>query len=108
MATVTHRCQFCDSDYPCDTFVQGEDEHGRERAACDCKATDECPGCSEHGACEECGKAPATGDGHKPFFCEPCEVEWIDNYSGPDEADYGGVSLSEQMDAAYTLDKRLR
>ena len=71
MATVTHRCSFCDSDYPCDTFRQGEDEHGRERSACDCKSTTECPGCSEHGACERCGKAPA-GDDRAMFFCADC------------------------------------
>jgi len=71
MSTVTHRCQFCESDYPCATFITGEDEHGRERSSCECKSTDECPGCSEHGACEDCGKAPA-GDERSMFYCTPC------------------------------------
>ena len=48
MATVTHRCKWCDSDYPCDTFVEGEDEHGHAVSACDCKATDTCPLCSDY------------------------------------------------------------
>jgi len=46
--TVTHRCSFCDSDYPCDTFRLGEDEHGRERSACECRETDTCPLCSDY------------------------------------------------------------
>jgi hypothetical protein len=45
---TVHRCQFCDSDYPCDTFVQGEDEHGRERSACECREMDTCPLCSDY------------------------------------------------------------
>jgi hypothetical protein len=45
---TTHTCKFCDSDYPCDTFRQGEDEHGHERSACDCRETDTCPLCSDY------------------------------------------------------------
>ena len=48
MITVTHRCQWCDADYACDTFVEGEDEHGRERSACDCREKDTCPLCSDY------------------------------------------------------------
>lgn len=95
--TVQHRCQWCSGDYPCDTTQEVSEGVYR----CSCKAVDECPGCSENGACEECGHAPATGDGHKPFFCGPCEERWVDNYSGPDEPDYGGVSIAELSERAY-------
>lgn len=98
--SVTHRCQFCDGDYACDTFEQGENEHGHAVSRCQCQAVDSCPGCSEHGACEQCGKAPATGDGHQPFYCGPCEEKWLDNYDGP-EPDYDPVTIQELSDRAY-------
>ena len=44
--TVVHRCQWCDGDYPCDTFVEGEDEHGHPVSRCDCQSKDECIACS--------------------------------------------------------------
>lgn len=93
---VHHRCAYCESDYPCDTMREVSEDVYR----CDCKETQECPGCSEHGACEQCGKAPATGDGHQPFYCAACEESWLDNYDGP-EPDYDGVSISELSDRAY-------
>lgn len=98
MSLYTHRCQFCDSDFPCDTMQEVSDDVYR----CECKHVDTCPGCSEHGACEDCGKAPATGDGHKPFFCEPCEETWLDNYDGPPDGDAGSVGIAELSERAYT------
>jgi hypothetical protein len=72
MATYTHRCSYCDSDYVCDSMVEGEDEHGHPRSACDCREKDTCPLCSDHP-------------------CRPLESE----------PDPNGVSLSERMDSAY-------
>lgn len=48
MSTVSHTCQWCDADYDCHTFIVGEDEHGRERSACDCREKDTCPLCSDY------------------------------------------------------------
>ena len=47
MSLVTHRCQFCDADYPCDTFREGEDEQGHDVSACDCPKTSTCPDCAD-------------------------------------------------------------
>lgn len=110
--TAVHRCQWCDQDYPCHTFIEGEDEHGHFRSACDCKAKDECPGCSEHGACEDCGKAPA-GDERSMFRCTPCADKVADSL---DEAAYeaslsdfyggsGPVTINERMAEASALDR---
>jgi len=79
MSTVTHRCQFCDSDYPCATFITGADEHGRERSSCECRETDTCPLCSDY---------PTL-----PVEQEP---------------DINGVSMGEAMDAAYAVDRSQR
>lgn len=98
---TTHRCQFCDSDYPCHSFVEGEDENHRQRWACDCKSTDECPGCSEHGACEDCGQASA-GDERSMFRCTPCADVWMDNYEPP-EPDLNDVSAGERMADGYRV-----
>lgn len=76
----THRCQFCDQDYP-GLGMTGEDEHGDER--CDCPVTDTCPGCSEHGACEDCGQRPA-GSEINQFLCDPCAERWTENREPPD------------------------
>lgn len=46
MSTVTHRCQWCDSDYACETFEQGETEDGHAVSRCDCQVKDECVKCS--------------------------------------------------------------
>lgn len=46
--TVTHTCQWCDSDYPCDTLIEGEDEQGHQRSDCECIETDTCPLCSDY------------------------------------------------------------
>lgn len=68
----THTCQWCSQSYPGTTLlVEGETEDGRPVASCECQVTDECPGCSEHGACEDCGKAPA-GDERDLFRCKDC------------------------------------
>ena len=46
----THRCMWCDSDYPGVTpLVEGEDDNGRYRAECECPSTEECPDCAEIG-----------------------------------------------------------
>lgn len=104
MSNHFHRCQWCEGLYLGVTLlVEGVDEDGRDRAACECKVTDECPGCSEHGACEKCGKAPA-GDDRKMFLCTGCADEWEANYDGP-EPDLNGTSLGEVMSAAYALDR---
>lgn len=103
--TTLHRCQWCEQDYPCDTLQ--EISHNKWR--CDCPSFNECPGCSQHGACECCGQASATGDGHKPFYCGPCEEVWIDNYDGPPDSDAGGgVSIAELSDRAYRDRAELR
>jgi hypothetical protein len=102
--SVTHRCQFCDADYPCETTQEVSEDVYR----CQCKAVDECPGCSKHGACEDCGTAPATGDGHKPFYCQACEDNWLDNYDGPADGDSGGVSIAELSERAYAERRELR
>jgi uncharacterized protein (DUF1810 family) len=68
----THRCQWCDRDYPGVTdLIEGQDEYGHDRSACGCPVTDECPGCSVHGACERCGQAPA-GDDREMTLCANC------------------------------------
>lgn len=104
MSNHTHECQYCGADYPGTTLlVEGEDDHGRFRSECECQITDECPGCSEHGACETCGKAPA-GDERKMFLCTGCADEWEENYDGP-EPDLNAVSFGESMAAAYAVDK---
>jgi hypothetical protein len=95
--SITHRCQWCDGDYACDTTQEVSEDVYR----CQCKAVDSCPGCSEHGACEKCGTAPATGDGHQPFYCGPCGEAWLDNYEPPDEDYDGGVSIAELSERAY-------
>jgi len=81
MGAVTHRCQWCDSDYPCDTFEQGENEHGHAVYRCECKSKDECPGCSQNGACESCQRHPAMGEHPQPWLCAECLSEWIDNHA---------------------------
>lgn len=101
--TCLHRCEWCDSDFPCETMQEVSEDVYR----CECPSTDECPGCSKHGACECCGKAPATGDGHQPFYCAACEETWLDNYDGP-EPDYDGVSIRELSDRAYRDRAELR
>lgn len=101
--TVTHRCQFCDSDYVCDTMHEVSEDVYR----CQCKSVDTCPGCSDNGACEKCEKAPATGDGHQPFYCEACEADWLDNYE-PDDPDPDPVTLAEFSDRAYRDRAELR
>ena len=98
-----HRCECCDGDYPCNTTE--EISEGVYR--CECVAVHCCPGCAEHGACEECGKAPATGDGHQPFYCAACEATWLDNYDGP-EPDYDAVTLDEQYQAAAAIKRSQR
>lgn len=62
-----HTCQFCDGRYPCETTEEVSEGVYR----CECKSVDECPGCSEHGACERCGQAPA-GDERNLFMCSAC------------------------------------
>lgn len=52
---MTGICQFCEQTY----------------AALPNGPTDECPGCAEHGACEDCGEAPA-GDERDLFKCSAC------------------------------------
>ena len=102
--TCLHRCEWCDGDYPCETTQEVSEGVYR----CACPSPTECPGCSKHGACEECGKAPATGDGHQPFYCAACEATWLDNYSGPDEPDYDRVTLDEQYQAAAAIKRSQR
>lgn len=97
MSNHVHICQFCEGRYPGTTLLVEIDDRGN--CACECLVKDECPGCSEHGACEKCGQAPA-GDERKPFLCTPCADDWEANYSGPDEADYGG-GAAEAMSRAY-------
>jgi hypothetical protein len=75
--TVQHRCQFCDSDYACDTTQEVSEGVYR----CECKAKDECPGCSKHGACEDCSRKPATGEHPKAWLCGDCADEWIENHA---------------------------
>lgn len=94
--TINHRCQWCDGDYPCSTTEEVSEGIFR----CQCASTDECPGCSKNGACEDCGKAPATGDGHRPFYCAACEERWLENYDGP-EPDYDTVTITELSERAY-------
>lgn len=98
----THTCRWCEQSYPGTTLlVEGETEDGRPVASCECQVTDECPGCSEHGACEDCGKAPA-GDERDYFRCTPCAQKRIDNFDLPSdwEPDYGAVGLVELQDRA--------
>ncbi len=97
---VTHRCQFCDSDYPCDTMQEVSEDVYR----CSCKSVDSCPGCSEHGACEDCGAKSATGDGHKPFHCAEC----AEGYEPPEREYDDGVSIAELSERAYRERAELR
>lgn len=82
---MTGICQFCEQTY----------------AALPNGPTNECPGCAEHGACEDCGKAPA-GDERDVFRCTPCAQQRIDNFDLPSdwEPDYGWVGLVELQDRA--------
>lgn len=101
--SVTHCCQYCGADYACDTMREVSEDVYR----CECASVDSCPGCLTSGACESCGKAPATGDGQKPFFCGPCEEDWLDNYE-PGDDDGRGVSIAELSDRASTERAELR
>ena len=41
-----HVCQWCDGRYPGTTvLIEGEDEHGRPRAECECPVQNACPEC---------------------------------------------------------------
>lgn len=93
---VTHRCGFCDADYPCDTMREVSEDVYR----CECESVESCPGCLTNGACESCGKVPATGDGHRPFYCAACEEQWLENYDGPSEPDYDPVTITELSERA--------
>lgn len=101
---VTHRCQYCDGDYRCDTMREVFEGVYR----CECKAVDTCPGCSEHGACEECGQQPAIGAHENPWLCAECLHEYIDNYDGPAEPDYDAPSIAELSERAYRERAELR
>lgn len=90
-----HICRWCEQRYPGNGTAHEINDHGD--LGCDCTGpTDECPGCSEHGACEDCGKAPA-GDERDVFRCTPCAQKRIDNFDLPSdwEPDYGAVGLVE-------------
>jgi hypothetical protein len=82
MSNHVHICKFCNGRYPGTTLLVEIDDRGT--CACECPVQDECPGCSEHGACEKCGHAPA-GDERKMFLCSDCADEWEANYDGPEE-----------------------
>lgn len=101
--TCTHRCQWCDGDYPCTTTEEVREGVYR----CACASTDACHGCREHGACEECGERSAAGADEHPSLCAECLKTWLDNYDGP-EPDYGAVTLQEQYDAAARVKREQR
>jgi hypothetical protein len=92
MSDHNHVCQFCEGSYPGTTQTFVVDDAGT--LDCDCKVTEECPGCSEHGACEDCGQAPA-GDERNPFLCSPCADQWEQNRepAAPDADRVGLVEL---------------
>lgn len=98
---VTHRCQYCDSDYPCDSMQEVSEDVYR----CDCKAVDSCPGCLEHGACEHCGTRSA-GSEINECLCEPCAQTWLDNYDP--EPDSDPVTITELSERAHRERAELR
>ncbi len=112
MTMHTHACTFCTQQYVCDAPLVRNDDGWPEVVCVTRMEADldyqSCQGCRENGCCEDCGKAPATGDGHKPFLCEPCEENWLDNYSGPEDGDSGGVSIAELSERAYHERAELR
>ena len=107
----THPCTFCGQHYGCDAPFERNDD-GWPAVVCVTRLEPNldyqaCPGCREHGCCEQCEAAPATGDGYQPFYCAECEAKWLDNYDGP-EPDYQGVSLAELSEMAAAVKRSRR
>lgn len=98
--TCVHVCQWCGRDYPCSTTEEVSEDVYR----CACKSTDECPGCSEHGACADCGEQPAGSETNEEL-CDGCAERWLENYEPPDP-DLSGPNYREQ--SAHWAEQRSR
>lgn len=106
----THACTLCGQPYACDAPLEPNHD-GWPSVVCVAQMEPNiefqmCEGCREHGCCEQCEVAPATGDGYQPFYCASCEATWLDNYDGPDP-DYDAVGLNEQCERALQQKREL-
>lgn len=107
----THSCVFCGQHYTCDAPME-RNHDGWPDPVCVTRTEPNldhqaCPGCREHGACEDCGERPAMGESPNAFLCAECLHKWIDNYEPP-EPDLNAVSWQEQYDAAAKQKRSLR